>query len=66
MLQPPSHRLEVHTAELTHNVWRTSLGSSVGSAFDPRSHTFDFVLDQIFPVFAVDVAFSAVEVSWVV
>ena len=66
MLQPPTHGLEVLTAKLTHNVRRASLGSSVGSALNPRSHTFDFVLDQGFPVFAVDVAPPAIEVSGVV
>jgi len=66
MLQPPAHGLEVLATELTHNVWRASLGSTVGSALDPRSHTFDFVLDQGFPVFAVDVAPPAVEVSGIV
>jgi hypothetical protein len=45
---------------------RISLGSPVGPAFDPRSHAFDFVLDQILPVFAVDIALLAVEMSGVV
>jgi hypothetical protein len=66
MLQPPTHRLEVLAAELAHDVRRASLGSSVGSALDPRSHAFDFVLDQGLPVFAVDVASPAVEVSGII
>lgn len=66
MLQPPAHRLEVHTTELAHDVRRVALRSPVGSAFDPGSHTLDFVLDQGFPVFAVDVTFLAVEVSGIV
>ena len=66
MQQPPTHRLEVLAAELTHNVRRVSFGSSVGSALYPRSHAIDFVLDEGFPVFAVDVATPAVEVSGVV
>jgi hypothetical protein len=66
MLQSPTHRLEVHTTELAHDVRRVALRSPVGSAFDPGSHSLDFVLDQGFPVFAVDVAFLAVEVSGIV
>lgn len=66
MLQSSTHSLEVLAAELTHDVRWASLGSPVGSAFDPRSHAFDFVLDQGLPVFAVDVAPPAVEVSGVV
>lgn len=66
MLQPPAHRLEVHTTEFAHDVRRVALRSPVGSAFDPGSHTLDFVLDQRFPVFAVDVTFLAVEVSGIV
>lgn len=66
MLQPSAHGLKVLTAELAHDVRRVALRSSVGSALDPRSHPFDFVLDKGFPVFAVDVAFLAVEVSGVV
>ena len=66
MQQPPTHRLEVLAAELTHNVRRVSFGSSVGSALYPRSHAIDFVLDEGFPVFAVDVATPAVEVSGVI
>ena len=66
MLQSSTHSLEVPAAELTHDVRWASLGSPVGSAFDPRSHAFDFVLDQGLPVFAVDVAALAVEVSGVV
>ena len=61
MLQSSTHSLEVLAAELTHDVRWASLGSPVGSAFDPRSHAFDFVLDQGLPVFAVDVAFLTVE-----
>ena len=45
---------------------RVSFGSSVGSALYPRSHAIDFVLDEGFPVFAVDVATPAVEVSGVI
>lgn len=63
MQQPPAHGLEVFAAELAHNVRWVSLGSSVGSAFNPRRHAVDFVLDEGFPVFAVDVAPPAVEVS---
>ena len=63
MEHSPAHTLEVHTAELAHNVWRVAFGTPVRSAFDPRSHPFDFVDDQISPVIAVDVAFLAVEVS---
>lgn len=66
MLQPPAHRLEVLAAELAHNVRRASLGSPVCSAFDPRSHSFDFVLDQGLPVFAVEVAPPAIEVSRII
>lgn len=66
MQQPPAHRLEVLAAELTYNVRWAALGSSVGSAFDPRRHAFDFVLDERLPVFAVDIATPAIEVSGVV
>lgn len=66
VLQPPAHGLEVHTTELAHDVRRVALRSPVGSAFDPGSHSLDFVLDQGFPVFAVDVTFLAVEMSGVV
>jgi len=66
VLQPPAHGFEVLTTELAHDVRRVALGAPVGSALDPRSHPFDFVLDEGFPVFAVDVAFLAVEVSGVV
>lgn len=63
MEHSPAHALEVHTAELAHNVWRVAFGAPVRSTFDPRSHPFDFVDNQISPVVAVDVAFLAVEVS---
>lgn len=66
VLQSPTHSLEVLATELTHNVRRASFGSIVGSAFDPRSHAFDFVFDEGLPVFAVDVTPPAVEVSGVV
>lgn len=63
MEHSPTHALEVHTAELAHDVWRVAFRAPVGSAFDPRSHAFDFVDDQVGPVIAVDVAFLAVEMS---
>lgn len=66
VLQPPAHGLEVLATELAHDVRRVALGASVGSALNPWSHSLDFVLDQRFPVFAVDVAFLAVEVSGIV
>lgn len=66
VLQPPTHGLEVLATELTHDVRRVALGAPVGSALDPWSHAFDFVLDQGLPVFAVDITFLAVEVSGVV
>jgi hypothetical protein len=66
VLQPPTHGLEVLATELAHDVWRVALGSPVGSVLDPWSHSFDFVLNQGCPVFAVDVAFLTVEVSGVV
>ena len=66
MLQSSTHSLEVLAAELTHDVRRVSFGSSVGSALYPWRHAVDFVLDQGLPVFAVDVAALAVEVSGVV
>ena len=66
VLQPPTRGLEVLATELTHDVRRVALGAPVGSALDPWSHAFDFVLDQGLPVFAVDITFLAVEVSGVV
>ena len=66
MLQSPAHGLKVLTAELTDDVRRASLGSFIGSAIDPWSHTLDFVLDQGLPVLAVNVAPPAIEVSWIV
>jgi hypothetical protein len=66
MEQSAAHGLEVFAAKLTHYVWWVSCRSIVGSALKPRRHAVDFVLDQVRPVFAVDIAFLAVEVSWVV
>jgi hypothetical protein len=64
--QPAAHRLEVFAAELTHDVRRVSCGPIVGSTLEPWSHAVNFVFDQVFPVIAVEIAFLAIEVSWVV
>jgi hypothetical protein len=45
---------------------RVAFGSVLGLALEPRRHAIDFVLDQVGPAIAIDVAFLAVEVSGVV
>lgn len=66
MKQPPAHSLEVHAAELAHDVWRIALRAVLGSAFDPRSHAINFVGNQVGPVIAIDVALLAIEVGGLV
>lgn len=57
----PTHTLEIHPAELAHDVLRRALGSAT-LLLEPRRHGVDFVLRQGGPVFAIDVAFLAVKV----
>ena len=56
--------LEVHAAEFAGDVLGVAGGRDAG--FEPGCHDFDFVLGEVCPICAVDVAFFAVVVVRVV
>lgn len=59
---PSTETLEIHAAELTHDVLRRLIRIVLHAAIKERSHGFYLVLRQVFPVLAVRVALLAVVV----